>query len=70
MTCTIYISFLSYFPGRLHINFLLLIGQAVSEKMFDNIGYIHVYGPGAGADNPLGSNSNDFITVFPIQKYR
>ena len=56
VTCTIYISFLSYFPRRLHIN-LALIGQAVSEKMFDNNGYIHVYCPGTGADNPLGSNS-------------
>ena len=27
-----------------------------SEKMFENIGNIHVYSPGAGTDNPLGSN--------------
>ena len=34
-----------------------LIGQEVSEKkMFENNGYIHVYSPGAGANNPLGSN--------------
>ena len=57
--------------------------------MFDNNGYLHVYSPGTGADNPLGQISfinsiiqsvksfvasfpplNDFITVFPIQKYR
>ena len=25
------------------------------EKMFANNGYIHVYSPGAGADNPQGS---------------
>ena len=24
--------------------------------MFENNGYVHVYSPGAGADNPLGSN--------------
>ena len=35
---------------------MALTGQAVSEKMFDNNGYIHVYSPGAGTDNPLGSN--------------
>ena len=33
-----------------------LIGHAVSEKMFENNYYIHVYSPGIGADNPLGSN--------------
>ena len=39
----------------LHIT-LGLIGQAVSEKkMFENNGYVHVYSPGAGTDNPLGS---------------
>ena len=25
------------------------------EKMFDNYGYIHVYSPGTGGDNPLRS---------------
>ena len=35
---------------------MALIGQAVSEKkMFENNGYVHVYSPRAGADNPLGS---------------
>ena len=24
--------------------------------MFEKSGYVHVYSPGAGADNPLGSN--------------
>ena len=57
--------------------------------MFDYNGYIHVFSPGTGTDNPsdqtLFVNSiilsvwsfaarvpplNDFITVFPIQKYR
>ena len=32
-----------------------LIGQAVSEKMFEYYGHIHVYRPGAGADNPPGA---------------
>ena len=36
---------------------LAFIGQAVSEKMFDNNGYINVCSPGTGTDNPLGSNS-------------
>ena len=32
---------------------LALIGLAVSEKkMFQYYGHIHVYSPGAGADNP------------------
>ena len=34
---------------------LALIGLAVSEKkMFQYYGHIHVFSPGAGADNPLG----------------
>ena len=34
-------------------NNLALIGQVISEKkMFDNTGYIRVYIPGTGADNP------------------
>ena len=37
---------------------LALISHAVSEKkMFENNGHIHVYSPGAGADNHLGSKS-------------
>ena len=36
---------------------MALIDQAVSvEKMFENDGHINVYSPGAGEDNPLGSN--------------
>ena len=32
-----------------------LISQAVSvEKMYENCGHIHVFNPGAGADNPMG----------------
>ena len=35
---------------------LALIGQVVNEKkMFENNGHIHVYSPGAGANNPLAS---------------
>ena len=52
VTCTIYINFLSHFQRRLHTNFGL-IGQAVSEKMFENNGHIHVFSPMVGADNPL-----------------
>ena len=29
--------------------------QEVSEQMFDYNRYVHVYNPGARADNPLGS---------------
>ena len=33
-----------------------MIGLAVLEKkMFENNGHIHVYNPGAGTDNPIGS---------------
>ena len=56
VTWTIYIHFCSPFPKRLHIKFGF-VGQAVSvEKMFEIGGHIQVYSPGAGADNPLGSN--------------
>ena len=38
-------------------NNLALIDQVVSKtKMFENNSHIHVYSPGAGADNPWGSN--------------
>ena len=44
------------FPRRLHMKFGILTGQVVSEEtMFENNGYVHVYSPGAGADNPLVS---------------
>ena len=32
--------------------------------MFENGGHIQVYSPGAGADNPLGSNFFHNITVL------
>ena len=55
VTCTIYINVLSYFPRRLHMK-MALFDQAVSEKkMFENNGYIHVYSPRTGADNPQRS---------------
>ena len=44
-----------YATPILPIENLVLIGQA-EKKMFENNGYAHVYSPGAGADNPLGSN--------------
>ena len=70
VTCTIYINFHSHCPRRHHIN-LALIGQAVSEKMFENNGYIHVYSPGAGADNPLVSNIfiNSIIMPPTLKKW-
>ena len=50
MTWTIYISFHLLFLTMLHIK----VGQVVSEKkIFEYYGRIHVYSPGAGADNPL-----------------
>ena len=38
---------------------LALIGQAVSEKMFENASHVqvHVYSPMAEADSTLGSKS-------------
>ena len=42
---------------------LALIGQTdLEKKIFVNGGHIHVYSPGAGADNPLGSIF--FINTF------
>ena len=44
------------------------------EKMFENGGHIHVYSPGAGADNPPGviffinsifSKFSPLLQVFP-----
>ena len=37
------------------ISNLALNGQAVSEKIFEYYGDIHVYCPGMGADQALGS---------------
>ena len=50
VTCTIYINFPPPFP----IN-LALIGKLVSEKIFENHGYIHIYSPWTGTDNTLRS---------------
>ena len=47
-----------------------LIGQAVSEKkMFEYYGQIHVYSPGAGADNPLQTkffHKHKYSVYLPI----
>ena len=58
MTWTIHINNLSPLPKEApHKKKMALIGQAISvETMFETGGHIHVYSPGAGADNPLGSN--------------
>ena len=54
VTMTIYANFHSLFLRMLHIKFDL-IGQAVlDKKIFQVYGHIHVYSPGARADNPLG----------------
>ena len=57
VSCTIYINFLSHSPRRLRTKFGIDWPSVSEKKMFDNNGYIHVYIPGTGADNPLGSNS-------------
>ena len=47
---------------------LALIGQAVSEAMmFEYYCNVHVYCPGLGADEPLGSDL--FSESFNIQSY-
>ena len=71
VTLTIYINFHSPFPRRINIKFgsvhcfsLTLIGQDFSvEKMFENVGHIHVHSPGTGTDNTLGQN-NSFTVQF------
>ena len=66
VTWIIYIHIDNPFLLMLHIN-LALIGQPVSEEMmFEYYGYIHVYCPGVGADEPLGSN---FFRIINIQSY-
>ena len=55
--CTIYINFFSHFPRRLQMKFGIDWPSGFSEEDVENIGYIHVYRPGAGADKPLWSSS-------------
>ena len=43
-----------------------LIGLAVSEKMFEYYGHIHVYSHGAGADNPQGLKFSININLLSI----
>ena len=49
---------------------MALIGQAVSEEMmFEYYGDIHVYCPGVGAYEPLGSNlfqNHKYSALLPI----
>ena len=58
VTMTIYIKENFPFPRKLHIKFGFDWPsgfRAVLEKTsFENDGHIHVYSPGAGADNSLG----------------
>ena len=59
MALTVYISFHSPYLNDAPPKGLALIGQVVSEKkIVEYYGHIHVYSPGAGADNPLR-------TLFP-----
>ena len=46
----------------LHIKFGFDLPSGFREKALQNGGHMHVYSPGAGADNPLGSNL--FINTF------
>ena len=49
--------------------FLALTGQAVSEeKMFEHYGDMHVYCPGVGAYEPLGSIFSEslYSVLLPI----
>ena len=47
---------------------LALTGQAVSEKMFEYYGHIHVqvYSPGSEADNPLSTFFFLYINLLSI----
>ena len=56
VTWSIHINFLSPFKRRLHMKFGVDWPSAI-KKILKNGGHIHAYSPGAGADNPLGSNS-------------
>ena len=73
VTLTIYINFHCPFLTMLNISFAL-IGQVVSEKMFEYYGHIHVHSPGAGADNRLGTNcfhkhKSSVHLVLPFKSY-
>ena len=43
---------------------MALIGQAVLEEVFENGSHIHVYSPGAGADNPPGVKLFSLTQLF------
>ena len=51
------------FLTRRHIK-MALIGQAISEKMFESSGHIHVNSPGTGADNPWGHSLSKTYIFF------
>ena len=54
VTWTIYINFLSPFPRRCHMKSGFDWTSGFRKEELKNGGHIHVYSPGAGADNPLG----------------
>ena len=41
--------------------------RAEDDEYYDNV---HVYCLEVGEEEPLGSNFNDILTVFPIQMHR
>ena len=55
VTWTIYIHFRPPFLSRLHMKVGIDWPSGFREELETN-GHVHVYSPGAGADNPLGSN--------------
>ena len=55
VTLTIYINFLYPFLRMLHMKFGFDWPSGFMGEMFHYYGNIHVYSPGAGADNPPGA---------------
>ena len=54
VTMTFYTNFHSLFLRMLHIKFGFDCHAVLQKQMFAYFGHIHVYSPGAGAENPLG----------------
>ena len=52
---TIYIYFISPFQKRFHVKFGFDWSCGFRTEILENGGHIHVYSPGAGTDNPMGS---------------
>ena len=54
MTMTIYANFHSLFLSMLYVKAGFDWPSGLEKKMFEYFDHIHVYSPGAGADNSLG----------------